>query len=62
MSRVRTEATEEWCIKYSEQINLNEISGLKDQTRGVYGFFILDSGKSECGRPFQVLCKRLKLI
>ena len=40
MSRVRTEATEEWCIKYSEQINLNEISGLEDQTRGIYGFFI----------------------
>jgi hypothetical protein len=48
MSRVRTEATEEWCIKYSEQINLDEISGLEEQTRGIYGFFILDSGKSKC--------------
>lgn len=48
MSRVRTEATEEWCINYSEQINFNEIFELKNQTRGIYGFFILDSGKSKC--------------
>lgn len=48
MSRVRTEATEEWCIKHSEQISLEEIRGLEDQTRGVYGLFILDGGKHKC--------------
>ena len=48
MGRVRTESTVEWCAKYSEQINLDEIYMLEDQTRGIYGFFISDNGKSKC--------------
>ena len=48
MSRVRTEETTKWCIKYSNQIKLNKILELEDRTRGIYGFFILDSGKSRC--------------
>lgn len=48
MGRVRTESTEEWCAKYPAQILLDEIYVLEVQTRGIYGFFILDNGKSKC--------------
>ena len=48
MGRVRTESTEEWCAKYPAQIFLDEIDVLEAQTRGIYGFFILDKGKRKC--------------
>lgn len=48
MGRVRTESTEEWCAKYPAQILLDEINVLEVQTRGIYGFFILDNEKSKC--------------
>lgn len=48
MRRMRTESTEDWCAKYPAQILLDEIYELEDQTRGIYGFFILVNGRNTC--------------